>query len=70
MSEQMKLEDSTVMIRQPGHGMDELTSGTLRAGSLDYQDPAGWIGQTVTVSSTDGNGNPVEFDGELIAVEE
>ncbi len=70
MNEMMKLEDSKVMIRQPGHGTDELTSGTLQAGSLDYQDPAGWIGQTVTVSSWDENGNPVEFDGELISVEE
>ncbi len=64
----MKRENSTVMIREPGRDMDELTSGTLSADSLDYQDPAGWIGQTITVSSTDENGNPIEFDGELIEV--
>ncbi len=64
----MKLENSTVMIRQPGHGTDELTSGVLQAGSLDYQDPAGWIGQTVTVLSWDENGNWFEFDGELIEI--
>ena len=66
----MKTMDSTVMIRKPGDGMDELTSGTLEASSIDYQDPEGWIGQQITVSSTDENGNPVEFDGELISVEE
>ncbi len=64
----MKRENSTVMIREPGRGMGELTSGTLSAAGLDYQDPAGWIGQTITVSSTDENGNPIEFDGELIEV--
>lgn len=66
----MKTMDSTVMIRKLGHGMDELTSGTLQADSIDWTDPEGWIGQQVTVSSFDENGNPVEFDGELISVEE
>ena len=66
----MKTMDSTVMIRKPGDGMDELTSGTLQADGIDYQDPEGWIGQSVTVSSHDENGNYVEFDGELISVEE
>ena len=40
----MKKQDSTVMIREPGRGMDELTSGTLHAGSIDYQDPTEWVG--------------------------
>ena len=66
----MRMMDSIVMVRKPGDGMDELTSGTLDASSIDYQAPEGWIGQSVTVSSTDENGNPVEFDGELISVEE
>jgi hypothetical protein len=64
----MKLTNSEVLIRQPGHGMDQLTTGTLHADGLDYEDPEGWIGQTVTVSTFDQNGSPVEFDGELIEV--
>jgi len=66
----MKTKDSTVIIRQAGDGMDELTSGTLHAASIDYQEPEGWIGQQVRVSLYDENGNLVEFDGELISVEE
>ncbi len=63
-----------VMIQQPGHGADELTSGTLSDNcikvlrTLHGKQSETWIGQLVTVSSSDENGNPVEFDGKLVDV--
>jgi len=64
----MKNSDSTVTIREAGHGMDELTTGKILASSIDYIDPQGLIGQTVNVHMHDENGNPEECEGILIEV--
>ena len=64
----MKNSDTTVTIRESGHGMDELTTGMLDAYSIDYGDPEGFIGETVTVHMHDENGNPEEREGILIEV--
>jgi len=64
----MKTTDTTVMIREPGTDETELTSGTLRAHSLDYQNPEGWMGQPVTIHTYDDNGNPEERTGEPVAI--
>ena len=60
------MKNTTVTIRESGHGMDELTTGMLS--SIDYGDPEGFIGQTVNVHMHDENGNPEEREGILIVV--
>ena len=67
---EMRTTDATVMIREHGHGVDQLTSGVLSAHSIDYEDPEGWVGSSVTIRAYDENGNPIERCGELISVEE
>ena len=44
------------------------TVGTIDDSTIDGQDAAAFLGETVNVHSHDENGNPVEIQGKLIEV--
>ena len=56
----------TVMIKDDATG--EATSGYLNKSSIDFQNPENFIGERVTILTTDENGMSFEAEGILVEV--